>query len=320
MKACIYKKYGRESVLEWSKTWPTPNCDSDSVLIKVAASSINPKDALLRRGKFSRTLARDPLPRVTGLDISGTVIEVGKNATHFNVGDTIIGMTNHFSGGILSTYAALKETEIAKAPTSISLIEAASVPLAAQTALQALRDICKITHDKKVLITGASGGVGHFAVQIAKILGAQVHGICGTDNIEFVSSIGADRVYDYKKQKLSQIDEQYDAIFDVAGRYQRKHFLRQIGKSGTFVSTVPNGRMIFSELLARLSINKKARLIFVHSLRKDLEQLSHWIDKKKILPHIQKIYGHRQIEKAHSQIQSGHTRGKIVVSMDSNNV
>lgn len=281
MEACIYKKFGKASVLKWVTDWPTPNCDSDSVLIEVSASSINPKDALLRRGKFSRTFARDSLPRITGLDASGTVIEIGRNVTQFSMGDTIIGMTNNFSGGILSTYAVFKESEIAKAPTSIPLTEGASIPLAAQTALQALRDICGITHGKKVLITGASGGVGHFAIQIAKELGAEVHGICSASNMEFVSSIGADRVYDYKKQKLSEIDEQYDAIFDVAGRYQRKYFSQQIGKDGTFVSTVPSGVSLIYELLARLSIDRKTRLVFVHSSRKDLEQIVQWIDEKK---------------------------------------
>ncbi|MFT5571851.1 MAG: NADPH:quinone reductase-like Zn-dependent oxidoreductase [Cryomorphaceae bacterium] len=317
MKACIYKKFGKESVLEWVDDWPTPVCDADSLLIEVAASSINPKDGFLRRGKFSSTLARDPLPRLTGLDLSGTVIEVGANVSHFRLGDAVIGMTNNFSGGVLGHYAVLKESEAGKAPTSIPLYAAASIPLAAQTAFQALRNICAVTQGSKVLITGASGGVGHFAIQIAKQLGAHVHGVCGSDNIDFVASIGADKVFDYKTRNLLELDEHYDAIFDSAGRYQRSDFSQQLRKSGVFVSTVPTGKSLFMEFAARLGISNKERLVAVHSLRSDLEQLAQWVDEKKIVPHIQKVYYPIEIGAAHLQIQSGHTRGKIVISLNS---
>jgi NADPH:quinone reductase-like Zn-dependent oxidoreductase len=314
MEACIYKKFGKASVLEWVDGWPKPECKSGSVIVEVVASSINPKDALLRKGKFSRTLARDPLPRLTGLDVSGTVVEVGKNVDRIKVGDAVFGMTNNFSGGVLGTFAELKETEVAKAPISISLVDAASIPLAAQTALQALRDICRLDQGKKILVTGASGGVGHFAIQIARHIGAEVHGICSTDNIEFVSSLGAHCTYDYKKNDAA-IDNQYDAIFDAAGRYKREYFSPQLGKSGIFVTTVPTGKSLFSELMARLKISKINRLVFVHSSYKDLSQLAGWIDSGKLSPHIQKIYGENEIVEAHNQIQSGHSRGKILVSM-----
>ncbi len=314
MEACIYKKFGKENVLEWVDGWPKPECKPDSVIIEVAAISINPKDALLRKGKFSRTLARDPLPRLTGLDGSGVVVEVGENVSRIEVGDAVFGMTNNFSGGVLGAFAEFKETEVAKAPGTISLVEAASIPLAAQTALQALRDICGISRDKKVLITGASGGVGHFAIQIARRLGAEVHGICSTDNIEFVSSLGANCIYDYKKNEPVAIDDQYDAIFDAAGRYEREYFSKQLGKNGIFVTTVPTGKSLLSELLARLKVRIKNRLVFVHSSHKDLNQLSDWVDSKKLFTHIQKVYDKNEIVEAHTQIQSGHTRGKIVVS------
>jgi NADPH:quinone reductase-like Zn-dependent oxidoreductase len=318
MEACIYKKFGKEEVLEWVDGWPKPECKSDSVIVEVAAISINPKDALLRKGKFSRTLARDPLPRLTGLDVSGTVVEVGENVARIKVGDAVFGMTNNFSGGVLSTYAEFKETEVAKAPISISLIDAASIPLAAQTALQALRDICGVDQGKKVLITGASGGVGHFAIQIAKHMGAEVNGICSTDNIEFVSSLGAHCVYDYKKNEPVAIDDQYDAIFDAAGRYEREYFSPQLRSGGIFVTTVPSGKSLLSELMARLKVSKKYRLVFVHSSHNDLRQLAEWIDSSRLSTHIQKVYDKNEIVEAHTQIQSGHTRGKIVVSMQRN--
>lgn len=315
MEACIYKKFGRENVLEWVDDWPEPVCNPDSVIVEVAAASINPKDALLRRGKFSRTLAREPLPRGTGMDASGTVVAAGENVARIKVGDAVYGMTNHFPGGVLSTLAEFKESEVAKAPVSIPLVNAASIPLAAQTALQALRDLCGADQGKKILITGAGGGVGHFAVQIAGHLGAEVHGICSTDTIEFVSSLGAHCVYNYKKIEPAEIDNQYDAVFDAAGRYKRAYFSRQLGKRGIFVTTVPDGRSLLAELLARLKVNRKSRLVFVHSSHEDLRQLAAWTDNGKLSPHIQKIYEKNDIADAHTQIQSGHSRGKIVVSM-----
>ncbi len=318
MEACIYKKFGKESVLEWDDDWPKPECAADSVIVEVAASSVNPKDALLRKGKFSRTLARDPLPRITGLDVSGIVTEVGEDVTRANVGDAVFGMTNKFSGGVLSSFAAFEESEVAKAPASISLVEAASIPLAAQTALQALRDICCIDKGKKVLITGAGGGVGHFAVQIARSLGAEVHGLCGTENIDFVSSLGAHCVHDYKKNKPSEIKHQYDAVFDAAGRYGRSYFSRQLGRNGIFVTTVPTGKSLFSELLARLKISSTLRIVMVRSSHVDLMQLADMVTTGKLSPHIHKVYEKNQIAEAHTQIQSGHSRGKIVVSMYDN--
>ncbi|MFC1236520.1 NAD(P)-dependent alcohol dehydrogenase [Vibrio sp. F74] len=315
MEACIYKKFGRADVLEWVDNWPEPECDTDSLLIKVAASSVNPKDALLRKGKFRRTLAREPLPRLTGMDISGTVVEIGKNVTCFEIGDTVFGMTNNFSGGVLSTFAVLKETEAAKAPISIPLVTCAAIPLSAQTALQAIRDICGVEAGKKVLITGASGGVGHFAIQLSKHLGAEVHGICGTNNVDFVSTLGAHHVYDYTKVKPSEIDHQYNAVFDAAGRYERHYFSKQLKKEGIFVSTVPTGKSIMAELKARLHISNKSRLVMVNSSHEDLTYLADLVDCGKLIPCIQKTFRKDQIIEAHTQIQSGHSRGKVILSM-----
>lgn len=320
MEACIYKSFGKEPVLEWVDNWPEPECRSNSLIVKVTASSINPKDALLRKGKFSKTLARDPLPRITGLDVSGTVIKVGSKVSHFKVGDVVYGMTNNFSGGVLSTLTELCETEVAKAPTTLSLINASSMPLSAQTALQALRDIGHVGIGKKVLITGASGGVGHFAIQLSKHFGAEVHGLCSGHNIEFVSSLGAHYVHDYKEKEPSEIDHHFDVIFDAAGRYERSDFAKQLGKEGIFVTTVPTGKSLVFELLARLNMSKKSRLVSVQSSFKDLSYLASLVDSGDLIPHVQKTYGKKQIVEAHTQIQSGHTKGKIVVSMTLNDV
>jgi NADPH:quinone reductase-like Zn-dependent oxidoreductase len=183
MKALIYRRFGSADELEWADDWPDPEVSAQSVLIKTVAGSINPKDVLLRKGKFSKTLARDPLPRVSGLDVAGVILAVGSDVSGFSLGESVFGMTNNFAGGVHAEVAKLHRTEIFHAPSNISMEEASCVPLAAQTALQALRDCCSIRNGHRVLINGASGGVGHFAVQIAKALGAEVHAVCGTQNL-----------------------------------------------------------------------------------------------------------------------------------------
>jgi NADPH:quinone reductase-like Zn-dependent oxidoreductase len=224
VKALVYKSFGDPSVLEWVEDWAKPAVTANHVIVSVVAGSVNPKDVLLRKGKFSRTLARDPLPRVAGIDIAGEVVEIGKNVVDLTIGDLIFGMTNRFSGGVHAEYAVIHESEIARAPSNISSVIASCVPLSAQTALQALRDHCKIVPGHKVLINGASGGVGHFAVQIAKVLGAEVHAVCGSSHLDFVAALGADMVHDYAVEPAPQIVSTYHCVFDVFGRFSRNDF------------------------------------------------------------------------------------------------
>ena len=254
MKALIYNSFGSPGVLEWGAELYKPITSPNHVLVRVIAGSVNPKDVMLRKGKFSRTLARSPLPRVSGLDIAGEVVETGENILDFKTGDLIFGMTNQFSGGVHSEYAVFEANEIAIAPSGISIVNASCIPLSAQTALQALRDHCKITQGHKVLINGARGGVGHFAVQIAKILGAEVHAVCGSTHLDFVASLGADAVYDYKVEPAPGIASIFHCVFDVFGKFTRRDFSKQLGRNGIFVSTVPKMDSLASELLARVGL------------------------------------------------------------------
>ncbi len=314
MKALIYKKFGSPDVLEWVDDWPRPELTDDTVLVDAVAGSINPKDALLRKGKFSRTLARDPLPRVSGLDLSGRIAAVGANVSGFAVGDPVFAMTNHFAGGVHSEVAKFHPSEIQHAPENISLEAASCVPLAAQTALQALRDYCAVAEGHKVLVVGASGGVGHFAVQIAKALGAEVHAVCGPKNVEFVSSLGADVVYDYTKQQATKIDAQFDAAFDVFGKLTKSALAKQMAAGGTFLSTVPKLATLGPELLARVGLSKSSRLVQVISRADDLLQLKTWIEQGVVSPHVEQSYSVRDAVDAHRHIESKHTIGKICIT------
>lgn len=314
MKALIHRKFGDPSVLEWVENWPQPAISPNSVQIRSIAGGVNPKDVLLRKGKFSRTLARDPLPRVVGLDVAGEVVEVGKGVSSLAVGDIVFGMTNRFSGGIHSELAVLDENEVACAPSNIPAVEASSIPLAAQTALQALRDHCGVVAGQRVLINGASGGVGHFAVQIARALGAEVHAVCGPNHTDFVTSLGADVVHDYMDEPAPTIASSFDSVFDVFGRFSRGDLAQQLGTRGIFVSTVPKLATLRGEFLARIGFNKRSRLVQVKSSTADLNQIREWVETNQLRPHVERVYPAADAHEAHHHIEGKHTTGKIVLS------
>jgi NADPH:quinone reductase-like Zn-dependent oxidoreductase len=314
VKALIYRKFGDPEVLEWVDNWPDPVVRPDSVVIRCIAGSVNPKDVLLRKGKFRKTLARDPLPRISGLDIAGEVVEIGDGIASLAAGDIIFGMTNRFCGGVHSELTLLKADEVAPAPVDITVEEAASIPLAAQTALQALRDRCGLKAGQKVLINGASGGVGHFAVQIAKALGAEVHAVCGPNHLNFVASLGADIVHDYTAGPAPTIAVSFDCVFDVFGRYSWKDFTGQLGSRGIFVSTVPKPATMWGEVLAKIGLNKRRRLVLVKSNTKDLNQIQTWVATGRLKPHVEKVFEATNARKAHRHIEGRHTTGKIVLS------
>lgn len=314
MKALIYKSFGNPDVLEWTKDWEKPTISDKQILVRVVGGSVNPKDVLLRKGKFSRTLARAPLPRVSGLDISGEVVEIGKHIVDFKAGDLIYGMTNQFSGGVHSEYAVFNANEIAFAPSNISLVNASCVPLSAQTALQAIRDHGKVIAGQKILINGASGGVGHFAVQIAKIMGAEVHATCSSAHMDFVASLGADKVYNYGIEPAPKIASFFHCVFDVFGRFSRRDFSNQLGRNGIYVSTVPKMATVGGEILARIGFDKRSRLVQVGSCTSDLNQLCEWIESNRLIPNIERIYPVTKAQDAHRHIESKHTTGKVVLS------
>jgi NADPH:quinone reductase-like Zn-dependent oxidoreductase len=314
MKALVYKEFGSADVLEWVDDWPYPELTEDTVLVATVAGSINPKDLLVRKGKFSRTLARDPLPRASGLDVSGRIAAVGTKVSGLAVGDPVFGMTNHFAGGVHVEVAKFHHNEIQHAPSNISFEAASCVPLAAQTALQAIRDCCAVACGHKVLVNGASGGVGHFAVQIAKALGAQVHAVCGPGNVDFVESLGADAVYDYTSQPATRIDSRFDSVFDVFGKFTKSAFAKQLAGGGIYVSTVPKPVTLGGEFLARLGVSQTSRLVQVKSRADDLLQLKKWIEGGVVCPHVDRSYCVHDAAAAHRHVESRHTVGKVCIT------
>lgn len=195
----------------------------------------------------------------------------------------------------------------------LPMAAAAAVRLAAQTALQALRDCAGIAPGQRVLINGASGGVGHFAVQIARTLGAEVHAVCSAGNAGFVAMLGADVVHDYALTPTLTIDRRFDVVFDVFGRDNSRDFRPLLGRRGIYVSTVPKRATLYGELKARLRVDRRSRLVQVRSTTADLDQLRAWIEAGLIRPHVEKTYPVARAVDAHRHIESKHTVGKIVL-------
>ncbi|TVP53108.1 MAG: NAD(P)-dependent alcohol dehydrogenase [Halomonadaceae bacterium] len=313
MRALIYREFGSAEVLEWADGQPTPVPGPDQVLVKVAAGSINPKDVLLRKGIFPRMLDREKLPRGSGLDLAGTVVARGHRVTDLKVGDQVFGMTNRFAGGVHRELVAIDATQVALAPKTLTPVEAAAVPLAALTALQALRDCAGLKPGQSVLINGASGGVGHFAVQVARCLGAEVTAVCGARNLEFVQQLGAQRAVDYGETPAWELPETFDVVFDVFGAGRCGDYRRQLGRKGIYVNTIPKPVTLWAEGRARLGLGRRNRLVIVNSNRRDLNLLRLYIDAGRLKPVVDGQYLFSDAAQGHRHVESRHTRGKVVL-------
>ncbi len=321
MKAICRSEYGSADILHLREIdKPTPK--ENEILIKVSATSVNPFDWHVLRGDpwlirlFGYGLFK-PKHTVLGADISGVVVTVGDEVTAFKQGDEVFG-----SGlGGFAQFACLRENEVAIKPPSVTHESAATIPIAGITALQALRDKGKVQSGQQILINGASGGVGTFAVQIAKVLDAHVTGVCSGPNCELVQSLGADHVIDYTQENYWESDKQYDVIIDNASYYSVRKPLRVLKRSGIYVpvggpsttwATVSS--MLVDPILAPMQGKKVAS--FVASItRADLEYLGDLVASDKVTPIISETLPLKEVARAIRQSEEGHTRGKIVISV-----
>jgi NADPH:quinone reductase-like Zn-dependent oxidoreductase len=323
MIAITYTEYGPPDILQLTDiTRPTPK--GDEVLIGIRAASVNPLDWHILRGKpflvrlmgfgFIRP---KPKYQILGADIAGRVEAVGRNVTQFKVGDEVFG-----SGmGGFAEYACFRESKLALKPAAMTFEQAAAVPVAALTALQGLRDHGRIQSGQHVLINGASGGVGTFAVQIAKALGAQVTGVCSGRNLEMVRSIGADLVIDYTKEDFWQRTKKYDLILDNnAGRSLLKP-LRALNSTGTYVFV--GGSAFVLPMLQQLILkpfyskkNGKRNLGMMANVNQaDLAFIKELFEAGKVVPVIDRHYSLSEVPDAIRYLEAGHARGKVIISM-----
>jgi NADPH:quinone reductase-like Zn-dependent oxidoreductase len=323
MKAIVRDKYGPPDVLELREI-DKPVVGDDDVLVRVRAASLNAYDWHSMTGLpyFSRLQMglRKPKVGVLGVDLAGQVEAVGKNVTQFRPGDEVFG---EFTGGTCAEYVSVPEDALALAPINLTFEQAAAVPLAALTALQALRDKGRVRPGQKVLINGASGGVGPFAVQIAKSFGADVTGVCSTRNLEMVRSIGADHVIDYTQEDFARGEHRYDMMLDNVGNRSLSDCRRVMERKGVYVASFgrPHRRWVgplpylLKMLLLSPFVSQKLVVWVAKEKKEDLLILKELLEAGKITPVIDRTYPLSETPEAMRYLAGGHARAKLVITI-----
>jgi NADPH:quinone reductase-like Zn-dependent oxidoreductase len=325
IKAIVHCEYGSPDVLKLEDVEkPVPN--DNQLLVRVRAASVNPLDLTIRGPLLIRPMLglRKPKDTRLGVDYAGTVEAVGKNVTNFKPGDEVFGGRN---GALAEYVCVLADRAVVLKPSNMTFEQAATVPVAAITALQGLRDKGKIQAGQKVLINGASGGVGTFAVQIAKSYGAEVTGVCSTRNMDMVRSIGADHLIDYTKQDFTKGDDRYDLIFDLVGNHSFAERRRILNPNGICVMAGIGGAGWHDGMATRLAgeLNAFVRSRFVSQKfisyiaqfnKKDMIVLADLMQSGKMTPVIDKTYKLSDTPDALRYLEQGHARGKVVITLD----
>jgi NADPH:quinone reductase-like Zn-dependent oxidoreductase len=324
MKAIVYEKYGPPDVLELKEVEkPTPS--DDEVLVKIHAASVNATDChILRADPFIMRLFNGllkPKNKILGIDIAGRVEAVGVNVKQFQPGDDVFGESGF---GAFAEYVCVTEDKLVPKPANISFEEAAAVPLTAVTALQGLRAKGQIQPGQKVLVNGASGGVGTFAVQIAKSFGAEVTAVCGTRNLDMARSIGADQVIDYTQENFTKSGQRYDLILAANGYHPISDYKRALSPEGIYICTGGSMAQVYQVMvlgpLISMTGNKKMGSIGVMKQnKKDLVFMKELLEAGKVVPVIDRRYPLSEVAEAFRYFEEGHARGKVVITMEHNN-
>ena len=325
MKAMVYTKYGTPDVLNFEEV-PKPVPGDNEVLIKIHAAAITAGDVIVLKGepfvtRFATGLL-EPKNTIPGKEVAGRVEAVGENVTQFQPGDEVFGDLSIASWGAFAEYVSVPESAIALKPTNLTFEEAAAVPESAVVALQGLRDKGKIKPGQKVLINGASGGVGSYAVQIAKAFGADVTAVCSTRNMEMVRSLGADHVIDYTKEDFTQNGQQYDLILAVNGYHPISDYKRALSPEGIYVAS---GGSMTQSLQATMigpfismTGSKKMGGMLVKPNKNDLVFIKELIEANKVTPVIDRQYLLSEAVDAFHYMGEGRAQGKVVITMEQN--
>ncbi|HWL23691.1 MAG TPA: NAD(P)-dependent alcohol dehydrogenase [Ureibacillus sp.] len=322
MKAIVCEQYGTPDVLELreiNKPFPTES----EVLVKIHSSSINYGNLVVLKGKpylarFAFGLTK-PKYSIPGGDISGTVEAIGKDIKLFKVGDEVFGDLSTCGWGGFAEYVTVPENALALKPNNISFEEAAATPMAGVTALQALRDKGKIKSEHKVLIYGASGGVGTFAVQIAKSFGAEVTGVCSTRNVEILRSIGADHIIDYTKEDITKHKDYFDLVLGVNGSNSITTYKSVLKPNGNFVHVGGSESQLYQTIFLgpfiSMTSSKKFSSVLQRANQKDLHDVRELLEQGKVKPIIDKQFRLCEVKDAFNYFQEGHAQGKVVITI-----
>jgi NADPH:quinone reductase-like Zn-dependent oxidoreductase len=321
MKAIIQFQYGSPDVLTLEEV-ERPVIGDNDVLLRVRAAAVNPLDWHNVRGlpyplRIGNGLIK-PKSRVLGVDSAGYIEAIGRNVQHFRPGDEVFG----FCKGAFAEYACAGADRLVAKPARLTFEQAAALPVAALTALQALRDAGRIQPAQRVLIVGASGGVGTFAVQLGKWCGAHVTGVCSTRNVALVRSIGADHVIDYTRENFTRSQQPFDLIVDTAGTHSLLECRRALTERGTYVVVgAPSGRWLrgpdrfVKALVISRFVSQRMAPFITKANRADLLVLKDLIEADKVSPVIDRIYTLTELPEAIRYLETGHARGKVVITI-----
>ena len=308
MKAIVIHEYGGPEVLKYEDV-PRPDPKDDQILVRVIAAGVNPVDGMIRSGMFAK-YEKAVFPMIPGADIAGVVEKVGSKVTKFKPGDPAFAYVTLKNSGGYAEYALTTEHEAAPKPKSLTYVEAAAVPVVALTAWQALIDTAKLSHGQTVLIHGGSGGVGTFAIQIAKARGAKVIATASTANQDLLKGLGADVVIDYTKQKFEDVAKDVDVVLDSVGKDTLARSYGVVRKGGFIVTLVAR--------IDQAELNKHGihgASLSVEPNSDELAEIGKLIDEKKIKVVVSQTFPLAEAKRAQEQVATGHTRGKIVLKI-----
>ncbi|ACV76839.1 NAD(P)-dependent alcohol dehydrogenase [Nakamurella multipartita] len=322
MRAVLQDRYGTAEVLRLGSV-PRPVIGDHDVLVEVRAAGLDRGTEHLMMGKpYAVRLAtglRRPRNPVPGRDVAGTVVEIGAAVTRFAVGDEVYGV----APGSFAEYVAAPESRLARKPASLTFTQAAVVPVSAATALRALVDVGRVQAGQSVLVVGASGGVGSYAVQIAKALGAEVTGVCSAPKADLVASLGADHVIDYTRDDFADGSRHYDIVLDIAGNPSLNRLRRALRPRGTAVfvggedagALTGMGRQLRGALLS-IFLKQRLALLVTKERGSDYDRLTEMIEAGQLAASIDRIYPLEDAPHAVRQLQAGHVRGKVAITME----
>lgn len=316
MNAIIYTRFGSPDVLQLRKV-EKPIPKDNEILLKVHATSLNAYDWRHLRAdpfmiRFMGAGIVTPKHPILGADMAGIVEDIGKNAKQFKPGDAVFGEGGY---GGLAEYACVDENRFVHKPKKLTFEEAAAAPMAGLTALQGLRDKGAIVAGQKILVNGASGGVGTYAVQIAKTFGTEVTGVCSSSKMDLVRSIGADHVFDYSQEDITKSGKKYDLIFDCAAFRSISHYRRILTSNGAYVLAGGSISRIFQLMLVALSGAKNMGMMVAKLSQEDLQYIAELLDTNKIKSVIDKCFPLENAAEAMRYLEDGHARGKVIVKI-----
>ena len=311
MRTCVIKTFGGPEVLEIVDT-NEPIIKKNQLAIKVEVSSINPIDWKQRKGNH-RFILGSPFPITLGYDVCGVVLYVGNDVKKFKVGDRVLGVLDNKYGGAYSEIAVGTEKCFVLVPESVSSIDAAAIPMVGLTALQALRDKANLKKSQKILINGASGGVGHIAVQMAKLMGAHVTVVASKSSAMFLAQFNPDEILNYDDINILELSSRFDVFFDVAGTYSYVRVKHLLNSKGLYLNTLPRPKILLHKTLRIFNHDKRVKTLLMKHNPEDLKIVVDWMVQGKLKVVIDRQFKLSDISNAHKYAQKGHSKGKNVI-------